>query len=78
MGPIKAIALAIFGLLLALLGGLWFLQGIAAIQVCPLLCVADCECHSGGSIVYALLGALCLAGGLTLLLTAVRSRIRAS
>ncbi len=40
------------------MGLLWFLQGAAIIQVCPVLCFADCECLAGGSIVWEAAGAL--------------------
>jgi len=37
------------GAFIAALGLLWFLQGMAIIEMRPILCVADCEPIVGGS-----------------------------
>jgi hypothetical protein len=55
---LKQIAFALAGAIVALLGALWFLQGAAIIQVCPVLCFADCECVSGGSAFWEAAGAV--------------------
>ena len=46
---LKHAAVTLIGLILAALGLLWFLQGIAILNLCPVLCFADCECITGGS-----------------------------
>ena len=35
---------AIVGIILAMLGLLWSLQGAGLLRLCPVLCFADCEC----------------------------------
>ncbi|VVB99278.1 Uncharacterised protein [uncultured archaeon] len=64
---LKRIALLIFGAALALLGALWFMQGAAIIQVCPILCFADCECVSGGSLFWGAAGIVAFTAGAALL-----------
>ena len=55
------------GLFAALLGGLWFLQGIGAVQLRPILCFVDCEPLQGPSTAWAAVGlVLLLVGGGTL------------
>lgn len=46
----------IFGIIAILLGALWFLQGVGIIQMCPVLCFADCECITGRSLLWGIIG----------------------
>jgi hypothetical protein len=53
---LKKILIMFAGSILALLGLFWFLQGTAIIKVCPILCFADCECLTDGSLVWEIIG----------------------
>jgi len=48
MKPIQIVGVLV-GAFIASLGLLWFLQGMAIIEMRPILCVADCEPIVGGS-----------------------------
>ena len=63
---LKQIAITIIGLILAFFGLLWFLQGIAILNVCPVLCFADCECITGGSLLWEIAGAITLIIGIAI------------
>lgn len=56
-----------FGLVLVLLGGLWFLQGTGLVTIAPILCVGDCEPLTGPSLPWALAGLVALLAGAALL-----------
>lgn len=56
-----------FGLVLVLLGGLWFLQGTGLVTMAPILCVGDCEPLEGPSLPWALAGLVALLAGAALL-----------
>ena len=51
----KAMAL-VTGVISALLGGLWLLQGLGVVQVQPILCFAVCEPLQGASLTWAITG----------------------
>jgi hypothetical protein len=51
------------GLVAALLGGLWLLQGLGIVQMQPLLCFADCAPVQGPSKTWAIIGAALFAAG---------------
>jgi hypothetical protein len=53
----RKVAQIIFALIAMLMGGFWFLQGIAILNICPILCFADCACVEGGSLLWSLMGA---------------------
>jgi hypothetical protein len=59
---LKLLAL-IVGIVCALLGGLWFLQGLGLVQIPPILCVAECTPLQGVSPTWAIVGFLTLAIG---------------
>ena len=61
---LKKIAIIFVGIIAILLGLLWFLQGTAIIQVCPVLCFADCECLVGGSLTWVIVGLISLLIGI--------------
>ena len=58
----KTICLSI-GLVAALLGGLWLLQGLGIVHLRPILCFADCDPVQGSSATWAVIGAFALAVG---------------
>jgi hypothetical protein len=70
----KIIALAIVGVILALLGGLWLLQGLGLVTIEPIACVGACEALEGPSPTWAAIGAVVLAAGLLALFAAFRRR----
>lgn len=53
----------IVGLIAALLGGLWLLQGLGIVHLRPILCFADCAPVQGPSTTWAVIGAVVLAVG---------------
>jgi hypothetical protein len=70
----KTIAFAIAGVILALLGGLWLLQGLGLVNIEPVACVGACEPLEGPSPTWAVIGAVVLAAGLLALFLAFRRR----
>lgn len=71
---VKRIALAMIGVLGALLGGLWLLQGLGLVHIAPVLCVADCEPVQGASPTWAIIGLAVLAAGLLAIYLALKRR----
>jgi uncharacterized protein YqhQ len=63
---LKHVAITIIGFILAFFGLLWFLQGIAILTLCPVLCFADCECITGGSLLWEIAGAITLIIGIAI------------
>ena len=70
----KKIALAIVGVILSLLGGLWLVQGLGLVHIEPVACVTACETLEGPSPMWAAIGALVLVAGLASLFFAFRRR----
>ena len=70
----KKIALIVVGAVLALLGGLWLLQGLGLVRIAPILCFADCQPLEGPSPTWAVVGAVVCAGGVFTLYRALRRR----
>ena len=62
------------GLVAALLGGLWLVQGLSLVTIQPILCVADCETLEGPSPGWAAAGAVLLLAGLGAIFWALRRR----
>ncbi|MFA4941538.1 MAG: hypothetical protein WC582_03000, partial [Patescibacteria group bacterium] len=52
----KKISIILVGIIAILFGLLWFLQGTSIIQICPILCFADCKCLTGGSLLWTIVG----------------------
>ncbi len=52
----KKIALVIVGIIATLLGSLWFLQGADLVHIKPILCFANCEPITAGSLLWAIIG----------------------
>ena len=70
----KIVAL-ILGIIAALLGGLWLLQGLGLVQVRPILCFAECETIQGASLTWAIIGGVMLGiGGLAIVWSRKASR----
>ncbi len=68
----KATILTIFGVILALLGTLWMVQGLGIIQLGPILCVADCEPITGRSVQWTVIGVIALLVGIVIVRTGLR------
>jgi hypothetical protein len=58
----KHIALVV-GVIGALLGGLWLLQGLGIVTIQPILCFADCAPIQGPSVTWAIVGFLLVMAG---------------
>lgn len=69
----KTIAL-IVGVLGALLGGLWLLQGLGVVHIRPILCFANCAPIQGPSSTWATSGAFVLTVGVLAILYSRRQR----
>jgi hypothetical protein len=63
----KAIVLVV-GVISALLGVLWLLQGLGIVHVWPILCFADCAPVQGPSSTWATIGVFALAAGVLAIL----------
>jgi hypothetical protein len=63
----RQIVAAIAGIIMALLGLLWFFQGTGLLTICPILCFADCQCITGGSPFWEITGALVFTCGIIVL-----------
>ncbi len=51
----------VFGVIFALLGGLWLLQGLGIVHIRPILCFADCTAIQGPSPTWVVTGTITLA-----------------
>lgn len=71
----KKAALA-FGVIAALLGGLWLLQGLGIVHVPPILCFADCAPIQGASRTWAISGFLLVTAGVVAIFFSLRRRPR--
>jgi hypothetical protein len=54
----KLIIISILGILVALLGLLWFLQGAEIVHLNPILCFSDCVPLTGKSLSWQVIGAV--------------------
>jgi uncharacterized membrane protein len=61
---IKKIALIFIGIVTTILGLLWFLQGLDLVRIKPILCFANCELITGGSLIWAIIGFIILVIGI--------------
>lgn len=57
MKRMLSIIAVIIGILLALLGALWFLQGTGLVVIEPIFCVTDCEPVTGANSQWTIMGA---------------------
>ena len=55
------------GVVITLLGLLWFLQGADLLHIQPILCIADCEPVVGGSTTWLVAGAVAMLAGILLI-----------
>ncbi|HET7390259.1 MAG TPA: hypothetical protein VFJ51_05500 [Nitrososphaeraceae archaeon] len=69
---LTALVLVFAGSFVVLLGLLWLLQGAAIIHICPVLCVANCECVSSGSRSWEIAGAITFVIGVTIIVADLR------
>jgi hypothetical protein len=72
----KYIAALTVGAILALLGGLWFLQGSDLVHIKPILCFANCETLVGHSPQWQYTGAIAFFIGIVIIGTSVRQSRR--
>jgi hypothetical protein len=72
----KKIALLVVGVICALLGGLWLLQGLGLVHVRPILCFADCAPVQGPSPTWAIVGFIMVAAGAVAIFYALKPRTR--
>lgn len=54
----KQIIANIFGIIILLLGLLWFLQGSDLVHIKPILCFADCQVITGQSLQWQIIGGI--------------------
>jgi len=59
----KQIIAIIFGIIISLLGLLWFLQGSGLVHIKPILCFADCQPITGKSLQWQIMGAVAFVFG---------------
>jgi hypothetical protein len=69
----KNIALIIFGIILSLLGILWFLQGSDLVHINPILCFADCTPITGKSATWQIAGGVVFVIGVVILSTCLKN-----
>jgi hypothetical protein len=62
------------GLIAALLGGLWLLQGLGIVEIDPILWFANCAPVQGPSAAWAVIGASALAVGGAAIVWSLKSR----
>ncbi len=68
----KFIAVIFIGVIMALLGLLWFLQGAGIIHLRPILCFANCEPITGKSPLWQAIGAIAFLSGIVIIGASVR------
>ena len=71
----KLIAL-VLGAIVALLGGLWLLQGLGLVHVRPILCFVDCVPIQEPSLTWAIIGFASLLLGSIAVLYSLKHRLR--
>jgi uncharacterized membrane protein len=70
----KRIAATVFGIILALLGLLWFLQGSDVVHIKPILCFANCVPLTGKSLQWQIIGAITFCAGVILIYKSIKHR----
>jgi hypothetical protein len=68
----RKLAAAFVGAIVALIGLVWFLQGAGMIHMCPVFCVMDCECVTGGSQFWEAAGAITFIVGVLIIVVSMR------
>ena len=74
----KKTSIVFVGIIAILFGSLWFLQGTSIIQICPILCFADCECLTGGSPLWTVVGLIALSTGIGAVYFGLKHRRRSN
>ena len=69
---VKVAGLTTLGLIMALLGMLWLVQGLGIVQIDPVLCEGDCEPITGGSVEWTVIGAITSVVGSTVVWAGLR------
>jgi hypothetical protein len=64
----------VFGVIAVLLGGLWLLQGLGAVQIRPILCFVDCAPIQGASRTWTIIGFLMVAAGVVAIIRSRKGR----
>lgn len=70
------IILLVIGVIIALLGGLWLLQGLELVHLRPILCFANCEPIQGPSLSWAIAGGLMAMIGAIAIICTLKGRTR--
>lgn len=70
----KRIAATIFGIILGLLGLLWFLQGSDVLHIKPMICFANCEPLTGKSLQWQIVGAITFCAGVVIIYKSIKQR----
>jgi hypothetical protein len=66
--------LFLIGVVAALLGGLWLLQGLGIVHLRPILCFANCASLQGPSATWAVIGTAVLTVGGALMFWTLKQR----
>lgn len=66
----------ILGVIVALLGVLWTVQGLGIVQIGPILCVVDCEPITGRSVQWTIFGLVALIVGIGIVWVGQRRETR--
>jgi hypothetical protein len=70
----KQVIAIIFGIIILLLGLLWFLQGSDIVHIKPILCFANCQPIAGRSLQWQIMGAVAFAAGTFILYKYLRNK----
>jgi len=70
------ITVLVFGILIALLGALWFLQGSDIVHIKPILCFGDCEPVTGLSPQWQINGVIAITIGVAMIWWSTRKGLK--
>lgn len=70
----KQVILIVFGIIISLLGLLWFLQGSDIVHLKPILCFVDCQPMVGKSLQWQTTGAVTFIVGVLILYKHLKRR----
>ncbi len=70
----KKFVVAFVGVIVTLLGLLWFLQGADIVHLDPILCFSNCEVITGGSQFWEATGAIAFIIGIIIIGVSLRGR----
>ena len=73
---ISKITVLVFGILIAMLGALWFLQGSDMVHIKPILCFGDCEPVTGLSPQWQISGIIAIVIGVAMIWWSTRKGLR--